>query len=58
MVGTQEKNFKKKAITCEVQVAKQSELHQFQEVPKIWIVECSFAWLEKYRQLFKNVGES
>lgn len=34
-----------------VQIAKRSELHTFKIVPKRWIVERSFAWLEKNRQL-------
>ncbi|MED2125793.1 IS5 family transposase [Bacillus thuringiensis] len=42
-------------LNAEVQVAKRSELYQFQVIPKRWIVERSFAWLEKYRRLFKNV---
>ncbi|MEB9337614.1 transposase, partial [Bacillus sp. GeD10] len=44
-----------KLLNAEVQVAKRSESHQFQVIPKRWIVERSFAWLEKYRRLFKNV---
>lgn len=35
-------------------VVKRSELHKFAVVPKRWIVERSFAWLEKCRQLQKN----
>lgn len=30
-----------------VQIAKRSELHTFEVMPKRWIVERSFAWLEK-----------
>ncbi len=37
-----------------VQVAKRSELHVFKIMPKRWIVERSFAWLEKNRRLWKN----
>lgn len=37
-----------------VQVAKRSELHTFKVMPKRWIVERSFAWLEKNRRLWKN----
>ena len=44
-----------KLLHAEVQVAKRLELHQFQVIPKRWIVERSFAWLQKYRRLFKNV---
>jgi transposase len=37
-----------------VQVAKRSELHAFKVMPKRWIVERSFAWLDKNRRLWKN----
>jgi transposase len=37
-----------------VQVAKRSELRTFKVMPKRWIVERSFAWLEKNRRLWKN----
>lgn len=37
-----------------VQIAKRSELHAFKVMPKRWIVERSFAWLEKNRRLWKN----
>jgi len=38
-----------------VQIAKRSELHTHTQVmPKRWIVERSFAWLEKHRRLWKN----
>ncbi|KFA39024.1 transposase, partial [Xanthomonas vasicola pv. musacearum NCPPB 4384] len=37
-----------------VQIAKRSELHTFKVLPKHWIVERSFAWLEKNRRLWKN----
>ena len=37
-----------------VQVAKRSELHTFAVIPKRWIVECSFSWLENCRRLWKN----
>jgi transposase len=46
-----------KAIVGEhltVQIAKRSELHTFKVMPKRWIVERSFAWLEKNRRLWKN----
>ena len=34
-----------------VQIAKRSELHTFKVMPQRWIVERSFAWLEKNRRL-------
>ena len=37
-----------------VQIAKRSELHAFKVMPKRWVVERSFAWLEKCRRLWKN----
>ena len=37
-----------------VQIAKRSELHTFKVIPKRWIVERSFAWLDKNRRLWKN----
>jgi len=37
-----------------VQIAKRSELHKFAVIPKRWVVERSFAWLEKNRRLLKN----
>ncbi|SCX29308.1 Transposase DDE domain-containing protein, partial [Nitrosomonas eutropha] len=40
--------------TVAVQIAKRSELHTFAVIPKRWVVERSFAWLEKNRRLWKN----
>jgi transposase len=37
-----------------VEVAKRHELHKFTVIPKRWVVERSFAWLEKCRRLWKN----
>jgi transposase len=37
-----------------VEVVKRSELHVFAVIPKRWVVERSFAWLEKCRRLWKN----
>lgn len=37
-----------------VQIAKRNELHTFKVIPKRWVVERSFAWLEKNRRLWKN----
>ena len=41
-------------IGAEVEVAKRSELHTFAVMPKRWVVERSFAWLDKCRRLWKN----
>lgn len=40
--------------TVTVQIAKRNELHKFAVIPKRWVVERSFAWLEKNRRLWKN----
>lgn len=37
-----------------VEIAKRNELHAFVVMPKRWVVERSFAWLEKCRRLWKN----
>lgn len=37
-----------------VQIAKRSELRTFKVMPQRWVVERSFAWLEKNRRLWKN----
>jgi transposase len=37
-----------------VRIAKRSDLHTFKVMPKRWVVERSFAWLEKNRRLWKN----
>jgi transposase len=37
-----------------VAIAKRNELHRFAVIPKRWVVDRSFAWLEKCRRLWKN----
>jgi transposase len=37
-----------------VEIAKRKELPSFKVLPKRWIVERSFAWLETDRRLWKN----
>lgn len=44
----------KELINADVQIAKRPELHRFAVMPKRWVVERSFAWLEKCRRLWKN----
>ena len=39
---------------AEVEIAKRNELHRFAVLPKRWVVERSFSWLEKNRRLWKN----
>jgi transposase len=41
-------------IDAEVEVAMRNELHKFEVMPQRWVVERSFAWLEKCRRLWKN----
>ncbi len=41
-------------IGATVQVVKRNTLNTFEVIPKRWIVERSFAWLEKCRRLWKN----
>jgi transposase len=41
-------------LQATVQVVKRNELHTFAVLPKRWVVERSFAWLEKCRRLWKN----
>ena len=40
--------------TVTVQIVKRSELHKFAVIPKRWVVERSFAWLDKNRRLWIN----
>lgn len=44
----------KALIGADVEIAKRNELHLFAVIPKRWVVERSFAWLEKCRRLWKN----
>lgn len=44
----------KELLGAEVQIAKRSELHSFAVMPQRWVVERSFAWIEKCRRLWKN----
>lgn len=44
----------KEILGATVEVAKRNELHTFAVIPKRWVVERSFAWLEKCRRLWKN----
>ena len=39
---------------AKVEIARRSELHTFAVIPKRWIVERTFAWLDKCRRLWKN----
>ena len=41
-------------LGAQVKIAKRSELHTFAVMPQRWVVERSFAWIEKCRRLWKN----
>jgi transposase len=41
-------------LGCNVEVVKRSELHTFKVIPRRWVVERSFSWLDKCRRLWKN----
>jgi transposase len=47
-------NQAQKWVKATVTVVKRSECHKFVVLPKRWIVERSFAWLEKCHRLWKN----
>jgi len=44
----------KEIVNATVEVVKRNELHKFVVLPKRWVVERSFGWLEKNRRLWKN----
>lgn len=48
----------KELLDTEVEVVKRNELHRFAVLPKRWVVERSFGWLEKCRRLWKNCERS
>ena len=52
--GTTFADFVKTVYGAEVEVVKRNEIHKFEVLPKRWIVERSFGWLEKNRRLWKN----
>jgi transposase len=44
----------KSLSSAKVEVVKRNELHKFVVLPKRWIVERSFSWLDKCKRLHKN----
>ena len=44
----------KSIVGAEVEVVKRNELHKFAVIPKRWVVERTFGWLEHSRRLWKN----
>jgi transposase len=47
-------NAVKATIDAEVEAVRRNELHKFVVIPKRWVVERTFGWLEKFRRLWKN----
>ena len=47
-------NAVKTLINAPVEIAKRNEIHKFEVMPKRWIVERTFAWLDNFRRLWKN----
>ena len=41
-------------IGAVVEIAKRSDMHKFVVIPKRWVVERTFGWLDKYRRFWKN----
>jgi transposase len=39
---------------AEAEAVKRNELHKFVALPRRWVVERTFGWLEKFRRLWKN----
>jgi len=48
----------KELIGATVEVVKRDELHTFKVIPKRWVVERSFGWIERCRRLWKNCERS
>ena len=44
----------KELCGAEVEVVKRNELHKFVVLPRRWVVERTFGWLDKFRRLWKN----
>lgn len=44
----------KRILKAETEIAKRNELKKFAVIPRRWVVERSFSWLEKCRRLWKN----
>jgi transposase len=47
-------NAVRRLIGAEIEMVKRNELHTFVVLPRRWVVERTFGWLEKYRRLWKN----
>jgi len=51
-------NAVKELCGADVEVVKRDELHKFVVLPKRWVVERAFGWLDKARRLWKNCEHS
>ena len=47
-------NAVKELCGAQVEVVKRNELHKFVTLPRRWVVERTFGWLDKARRLWKN----
>jgi transposase len=47
-------NAVKELCGADVELVKRNELHKFAVLPKRWVVERTFGWLDKARRLWKN----
>jgi transposase len=52
--GAKFANSTSEILGCNVEVVKRSKLHTFEVIPRRWVVERSFSWLDKCRRLWKN----
>ena len=41
-------------LKAETEIAKRNDIKKFEVIPKRWVVERSFSWIEKCRRLWKN----
>ena len=44
----------KEICGAQVEVVKRNELHKFVVLPRRWVAERLFGWLDKFRRLWKN----
>ena len=51
-------NAVKEICGADVEVVKRNELHKFIVLPRRWVVERTFGWLDKSRRLWKNCERS
>ena len=47
-------NWVSEILGCTVEVVRRNEMHVFKVIPKRWVIERSFAWLDKCRRLWEN----